>query len=103
MQRSDARSAIQPITPDVERSDPGRSVDGDQDGEHAGEQGLAGYEQGGSERKSSRDNKLAIGKHDLQQQSCRARYCDGACRRKETVTEDEDEETSRNPSLDSFL
>lgn len=45
MRRSDARPTIQPITPDVERSDPGRSVDGDQDGEHAGEQGLACYEQ----------------------------------------------------------
>ena len=103
IRRSDARPTIQPITPDVERSDPGRPVDGDQDGEHARKQGLTGDQQGGSERKSSRDNKLAIGQHDFQKQSCRARYCDGACRRQEPVTEDKDEETSWNPRLDSFL
>jgi hypothetical protein len=77
IQRSDSRPTIQPITPDVERSDPGRSVDSDQDGEYAGEQGFAGYEQGGSERKSSRDNQRAVRKHDFEEQSRRTRYCDG--------------------------
>ena len=56
--RSDARSTIQPIAADVERGDPGRPIDRNENGENAGEKRFARDEQRSRKGEPSGNDKL---------------------------------------------